>query len=110
MWHELGLGLKMDENQLEKITTTNDIFSEPKFSEMLAQWLDGRFNCSDNCYLDTFLEALKLPTVNRFRICGRVKQAVLAKLKREGEITQEQFDAARKFGKRSATYTMQGSR
>ena len=49
---------------------------EDCFSEMLIQWLQSR----NNCYLDSFLQALRLPQVNQAELCTPVKEAVLEEL------------------------------
>ena len=75
VWRNLGLALNINDADLTAIEL-NKKKVEDCFSEMLIRWLQSR----NNCYLDSFLQALRLPQVNQAELCSPIEAAVLREL------------------------------
>ena len=76
VWRNLGLALNISDADLTAIELNKQKKVEDCFSEMLIRWLQSR----NNCYLDFFLQALRLPQVNQAELCTPVKEAVMEEL------------------------------
>ena len=71
----MGLGMENSDLQSIDIDKQKDVGS--CFREMLNRWLQSR----ENCYLDSFFRALRLPQVNQTALITPVKVAVLTELR-----------------------------
>ena len=76
VWRNLGLALNISDADLTAIELNKQKKVEDCFSEMLIRWLQSR----NNCYLDYFLQALRLPQVNQAELCTPVEAVVLREL------------------------------
>ena len=76
VWRNLGLALNISDADLTAIELNKQKKVEDCFSEMLIRWLQSR----NNCYLHSFLQALRLPQVNQAELCTPVKAAVMEEL------------------------------
>ncbi len=72
-WYNIGIRLKISVADLESFKTNNPLNVEGCFIAMLNKWFDN----NDNCYLDTFLGALRSDSVGLSNLCSKVKEAIL---------------------------------
>ena len=102
-WSEIGMALGMKKFDLRSIEMNKLKDVEKCFCEMLIQWLQSR----KNCYLDSFLQALRSPTVKQGELCTTVKEEVLKELWKEGALSIEDWNKYMSR-KRPSPHTPQG--
>ncbi len=74
MWKIIGDRLGLSKLDLEAIQTKNQLnVAGYCFQDMLQKW----FQSSPNCYLHTFLSALRSDTVGLDNLCLKVQEAIL---------------------------------
>ena len=72
-WLGIGNYLGLSESDLDGIRINNPLDVEDCFRAMLQKW----FQSSPNCYLDTFLSALRSKSVELENLCLKVEGAIL---------------------------------
>ena len=72
-WKGIGNYLNLSESDLDGIRINNQLDVGDRFRAMLQKW----FQSSPNCYLDTFLSALRSEPVKLSNLCPKVKEAIL---------------------------------
>ncbi len=71
-WDDIGTSLNLSPYDLTSIRE-NNLDNGKRFRAVLLKW----FESCPNCYLDTFLDALKTKTVGLTNCCQEVEEAVL---------------------------------
>ncbi len=72
-WLGIGTYLRLSESDLGAIRINNHLDVGDCFRAMLQKW----FQSSPNCYLDTFLNALRSEPVQLESLCPKVEEAIL---------------------------------
>ncbi len=72
-WLDIGNYLNLSASDLDGIQINNQLDVGNCFRAMLQKW----FQSSPNCYLDTFLSALRSEPVKLSNLCSKVEEAIL---------------------------------
>ncbi len=73
-WWDIGTSLSLSEPDLVSIRKDHSTDVGECFRAMLLKW----FQSSSDCYLDTFLSALKSEIVDLPNLCPKVEEAIIA--------------------------------
>ena len=74
-WRDIGLALNLSSDTLTSIATSNQSNPRDCFEQMLDKW----FQVNEECYLSTFIEALKARNVELINLIPRVEAAIISR-------------------------------